>query len=142
VTDDLFSGAEFEMRKAHPGHWRYSWLGGTREGMTAVEPLSRVDVSNDAGQIDPEKWQAAWAERLSRPLPVLAPSTLHVHEDACWIYGDGSAVPWSMARVGSVSVVGRECQVVRSFIPERSAEPDEIRATNADAPGALPRYVG
>jgi hypothetical protein len=48
VTDDLFSGAEFEMRKPHPGHWRYSWLGGSRD-MTAVEPVSRTDVTNDAG---------------------------------------------------------------------------------------------
>jgi hypothetical protein len=142
VTDDLFSVPSFEMRKSHPGHWRYSWLGGTSESMAAVEPVSRADVLNDAGQIDPEKWQAAWAERLARPTPVLVTSPLHIHEDACWVYSDGSAVPWSLARVGSSSVVGRDCQAVRSFTPERFAEPDEIRATNENAPGALPRYVG
>lgn len=89
MTDEnLWENAERQAMRdvaqtPYPGRWGYTWLGGNIDPV--VEPLSRTDVEDAEGHIDPKKWALAWGDRVIRGLPPIFPSVLHVHDERCYV---------------------------------------------------------
>lgn len=144
MTDDLWSHAEREQlaadsRQPYPGRWSYTWLGGNVEPI--MQPLSRVDVEDEDGRIDPLKWGDAVIEMRSRPKIVVAPSPLHRHEPACF---EGQPEMISL-KVQPPDHVGIVDAMTGHWITQRLATSEESRDTrvglDVNGPGPGPRAL-